>query len=658
MALNTVTLTGNLTNLLQAGETASGTITPTYGPITNAAGQTIVADVPAGFPVPGGIFSLPGIIANDNPGLLPADQGYDVRIVTRTGTVLYDEVIVLNFEAGAEQDLSELTPAVVAAPVTTYMLQPSGTPAAGQVPVATGAGQASAWEDGGGGGGAVDSVFGRTGNVVAASGDYAVGQVTGAAPLASPALTGTPTAPTQTTGDSSTKIATDAFTAAAVAVETTRAETAEALKLAKASNLADLASAATARTNLFGSMPIPAADLPGPSDWQNIVTQGGADPTGTSDSTSVFTAAAATGGLWWVPKGTYLVSSAIAPGADTGFMGAGPNLSVLHMTSTTANVFDTSSQASVNRMRLENLGITGPGSGTGIGVKIATSGGAAATWLTLRNLLIYGMGGDGFQATDMIVSTVENVTAESCGGRGLAFLKNVFGCTSTSVLNSYGDSCTGTGIYVSGASHMAFHACPSDDNGGAAFDIEGCEAISFSGCGGYSPAGPQWKIGGASSAIALNACDANTTQNGQQAFWITGNSSAQLNSCNELDPSGTPVSLQIDSGSSCLALAFKTTTGNYVLNGTLTSIAANGSASITSTTAGLTVNGILVAAQIGSSLAAGSRISQGSGAPSKPNSVNPVAGDIWFRTDTSSTASQRIYICTTGGASPVWSGIV
>lgn len=49
------------------------------------------------------------------------------------------------------------------------------------------------------------------------------------APLASPALTGNPTAPTQTTGDSSTKLATDAFVATAVAAETTRAEAAEGL---------------------------------------------------------------------------------------------------------------------------------------------------------------------------------------------------------------------------------------------------------------------------------------------------------------------------------------------------------------------------------------------------------------------------------------------
>jgi parallel beta-helix repeat protein len=51
------------------------------------------------------------------------------------------------------------------------------------------------------------------------------------APLASPALTGSPTAPTQTTGDNSTKLATDAFVTTAVATETTRAETAEAALL-------------------------------------------------------------------------------------------------------------------------------------------------------------------------------------------------------------------------------------------------------------------------------------------------------------------------------------------------------------------------------------------------------------------------------------------
>jgi hypothetical protein len=49
----------------------------------------------------------------------------------------------------------------------------------------------------------VSSVFGRTGAVVSASGDYTVAQITGAAPLASPTFTGTETEPDGTTNTSS-----------------------------------------------------------------------------------------------------------------------------------------------------------------------------------------------------------------------------------------------------------------------------------------------------------------------------------------------------------------------------------------------------------------------------------------------------------------------
>ena len=60
------------------------------------------------------------------------------------------------------------------------------------------------------------SVFGRTGTVVPLGGDYSVGQITGAAPLVSPTLTGVPTAPTALIGTSTTQIATTAFVAAAL----------------------------------------------------------------------------------------------------------------------------------------------------------------------------------------------------------------------------------------------------------------------------------------------------------------------------------------------------------------------------------------------------------------------------------------------------------
>jgi len=71
------------------------------------------------------------------------------------------------------------------------------------------------------GAGAVTSVFGRTGVVTATSGDYSVAQVTGAAPLASPGLTGTPTAPTAAANTNTTQIANTAFVVGQMAPNTT-----------------------------------------------------------------------------------------------------------------------------------------------------------------------------------------------------------------------------------------------------------------------------------------------------------------------------------------------------------------------------------------------------------------------------------------------------
>lgn len=125
----------------------------------------------------------------------------------------------------------------------------------------------------------VTSVAGKTGAVT-----LVVGDVSGAAPLESPALTGTPTAPTATTATNSTQIATTAFVQAAVSALIDAApgtldtlnEIAAALgddpnfaatittelatKLVKANNLSDLTNAATARTNLgLGSIATQAA---------------------------------------------------------------------------------------------------------------------------------------------------------------------------------------------------------------------------------------------------------------------------------------------------------------------------------------------------------------------------------------------------------------
>lgn len=80
------------------------------------------------------------------------------------------------------------------------------------------------------------------------------------APLASPALTGSPTAPTQTVGDNTTKVATDAFAMLAASnAATTAAAGATATAAQRASNGADFADAGSTRANIHVPELTPAA---------------------------------------------------------------------------------------------------------------------------------------------------------------------------------------------------------------------------------------------------------------------------------------------------------------------------------------------------------------------------------------------------------------
>lgn len=87
------------------------------------------------------------------------------------------------------------------------------------------------------------------------------------APKASPALTGTPTAPTQTALTNNTDIATTAYTDAAVAVETSRAETAEGLLVPKSTTVNGhaLSTNVVVSAGDITTGTLPAAQLPNPS---------------------------------------------------------------------------------------------------------------------------------------------------------------------------------------------------------------------------------------------------------------------------------------------------------------------------------------------------------------------------------------------------------
>jgi hypothetical protein len=261
VSLNKVTLTG--TYLDGSGNPLFGTVTfaPSV-PLTDSTDSEIVLQAPVTVAVnSAGQFTV-ALYGTDDADLVPGGWTWQVT-ENIAGLTPSTWSFFLAYADGSAQDLSTLAPVAEVTPVSAYLPESGGTVSGpiildGSPPLKlpTGTSGYVLTSDSSGGitlqsaSGGVASVFGRTGAVAAESGDYTVSEVTGAAPLASPVLTGSPTAPTATALTDNAQLATTAYTDSAVGAEASRAETAEALKLAKASNLSDLASASAARTNL------------------------------------------------------------------------------------------------------------------------------------------------------------------------------------------------------------------------------------------------------------------------------------------------------------------------------------------------------------------------------------------------------------------------
>jgi hypothetical protein len=145
MALNTVTLKWNVTDLIQSGLAATLFITPT-AQMADAADHIEIPAVPQQVTFYG-TGQLPGIVANDDTQILPAGTGYLISVVAASGRVIIPQFQAqILFANGAIQWLDALAPVPVVTTGFQYLPLPSGVPGAGQVPAATGAGEASAWE--------------------------------------------------------------------------------------------------------------------------------------------------------------------------------------------------------------------------------------------------------------------------------------------------------------------------------------------------------------------------------------------------------------------------------------------------------------------------------------------------------------------------------
>lgn len=145
MALSTVTLKWSIPDLIQSGLSGTLSIVPT-AQLADVTDHELIPAVARTVTFSGGTGQLAGIVANDNANILPAGTGYLITVVASNGQVIVPQFQTQILTAnGATQWLDQLAIVPVVTTAFQYLPLPSGTAAAGAVPAATGAGEASAW---------------------------------------------------------------------------------------------------------------------------------------------------------------------------------------------------------------------------------------------------------------------------------------------------------------------------------------------------------------------------------------------------------------------------------------------------------------------------------------------------------------------------------
>lgn len=391
------------------------------------------------------------------------------------------------------------------------------------------------------GGGAVTSVFGRTGAVVAQSGDYSAAQLTngvtgsGAVALAtSPTLvtpilgtptsgnlanctfptlnqntsgtaanlSGTPalpngtTATTQTVGDNTTKLATTAFVIAnaggggssAFNAITSGTNTTAAMVLGTGATLTEGAGTVLDKGNLV----------------YNVKAYGAVGNGSTDDTTSIqnaINAADATGGTVYFPNGTYKITAALKLFSGTtptivaytniNFKGAGSaggTGSIIAQATTGLDCFqginDAANGAQALNITFEDINVTFSGTATNSGngwyLKQQAANSPAFQGFTFNRCSATGLQGSGkfgFNIEGLIVSTLRDCQATNCAN---GFLLN--GTSNSGNFNSVSTSVTFENCYANGCLVTGFQV---SDSTYINFNSTACDFSATSAGSGY-----------------------------------------------------------------------------------------------------------------------------------------------------------------------------
>jgi len=308
--------------------------------------------------------------------------------------------------------------------------------------------------------------------------------------------------------------------------------------------------------------------------WLNAATWFGADPAGAADSTTAIQNAlnaAGTGGVVYLPAGTYKLTAALTMTSGVTLRGAGPAATILYQTGTAANGI-TIAATTIANVTVRDLRLNGPNTGSGVGIAAAANGGAnPVVQLLLDNLIVYQFGAHGLYLQNTIVSILSCIESVNNLGRGFWLNEG----TSTSLISCYANTNPNErGYYLQSLLYSPVIGCASDGNA-IGYELNGCDSVSVAGCGAEDTAagssgldGSSFKLTGCTSTSVRNIRALNNAAVG--CYFTSNSTQCSLDGFTETAAGGATASITVDAGCDVTLQNYVTATAQTLASGTTT----------------------------------------------------------------------------------------
>lgn len=355
----------------------------------------------------------------------------------------------------------------------------------------------------------------------------------------------------------------------------------------------------------------------------------GALGNGSTDDTAAIQAtinlASANGGIVFLPPGTYNISASLTLTSNVVFTGAGQGATTIQQNSTTSAAI---TGADLTAVRIQDMRINGPASGTGIGIRLTLSTATSVLNLSVVDVLVSSFGSDGINVAVPLACRFNRVTVRNCGGYGFNLVGVNFPTSNAVSLQScYSLSNATGGFHLFRMVGTVLNGCTvSTSTSGIGYNIDTCSGVTMVGSAAIScGTGVQINAGQGNALVGyLNHDNRNT------AVLLTGNTlDASIENATELTPNGSAVRfIQTNAGTNATLTLVNNITAN-LYNGTVNIL--------DDSTSNILAGGDVRIATVGKTLF----VKEGTNAKMGTSSL--VAGSVVVNT-TAVTASSRIFL--------------